>query len=96
MAIFVSSETTDVGIEEYDRYKGVMEMMPYAKAISAKSHDFDSEGNETHTDYMKMLQIIKDAGYQGYIGIEYEGEVLADAGIKATRDLLIKAGAMVG
>jgi sugar phosphate isomerase/epimerase len=83
-------------IEEYDRYKGVIEMMPYAKAISAKSHDFDSEGNETHTDYVKMLQIVKDAGYRGYIGIEYEGEVLdADAGIKATRELLRMAGAMV-
>ena len=83
-------------IEEYDRYQGVQEMMPFAKAISAKSHDFDTEGMETQTDYVKMLQIIKDAGYQGYIGIEYEGEVLdAATGIKATRDLLIKAGTMV-
>jgi len=83
-------------IEEYDRYKGVQEMMPYAKAISAKSHDFDKDGMETQTDYVKMLQIIKDASYRGYIGIEYEGEVLdANAGVKATRDLLIKAGAMV-
>ena len=83
-------------IEEYDRYKGVMEMMPYAKAISAKSHDFDKEGMETQTDYVKMLQIVKDAGYRGYIGIEYEGEILeAATGIMATRDLLIKAGAMV-
>ena len=72
-------------------------MMPYAKAISAKSFDFDTEGIETQTDYVKMLQIIKDAGYQDYIGIEYEGEVLAAAaGIKTTRDWLIKAGAMVG
>lgn len=80
-------------IEEYDRYQGVKEMMPYAKAISAKSHDFDSKGNEVHTDYVKMLKIIKDAGYRGFVGIEYEGEVLdAKSGIKATKDLLIKAG----
>lgn len=83
-------------IEEYDRYQGVQEMMPFAKAISAKSHDFDKKGMETQTDYVKMLQIIKDAGYRGYIGIEYEGEILdAAAGIKATRDLLRKAGGMV-
>lgn len=78
--------------EEYDRYKGVRELMPYAKAVSAKSHDFDSEGNETRTDYVKMLQIVKDAGYTGYIGVEYEGSELdEEAGILATRDLMLKA-----
>jgi len=80
-------------IEEYDRYKGVTEMMPYAKAVSAKAHDFDEMGNETHTDYMKMMQIVKDHGYKGYVGIEYEGNSLdAEAGIIKTRDLLIKVG----
>lgn len=83
--------------EEYDRYKGVAEMMPYAKAVSAKSHDFDAEGNEIHTDYMKMLKIVKDAGFTGYIGVEYEGsELPADEGIKATRDLLMKVGKALG
>lgn len=83
-------------VEEYDRYKGVMEMMPYAKGVSAKSHDFDTDGNEINTDFTKVLQIVKDAGYRGYIGIEYEGKKLsADEGIKATKALLIKAGAAV-
>ena len=78
--------------EEYDRYKGVRELMPFAKAVSAKSHDFDAAGNETSTDYVKMLQIVKDAGYTGYIGVEYEGRELGEvAGIKATRDLMLKA-----
>jgi len=68
-------------------------MMPYAKAVSAKAHDFDEMGNETHTDYMKMMQIVKDHGYKGYVGIEYEGNSLdAEAGIIKTRDLLIKVG----
>jgi len=80
-------------VEEYDRYKGVMEMMPYAKGVSAKSHDFDADGNETKTDFSKMLKIVKDAGYRGYIGIEYEGSNLsADEGIMATKKLLMKAG----
>jgi len=79
--------------EAYDRYQGVRELMPYAKAVSAKSHDFDAEGNESNTDYVKMLQIVKDAGYTGYIGVEYEGSELGEvAGIKATRDLLLKVG----
>lgn len=83
-------------VEEYDRYKGVMEMMPYAKGVSAKSHEFDKDGNEIHTDFTKVLQIVKDAGYRGYIGIEYEGQKLsADEGIKATKALLMKAGAAV-
>ena len=80
------------GDEEYDRYKGVEELMPYAKAVSAKSHDFDEEGNETKTDYMKMLQIVKDAGYRGYVGIEYEGGKLDEfAGVAATKALLERA-----
>jgi len=73
----------------YDRYKGVGEMMPFAKAVSAKSHDFDDEGNETHTDYPRMLKIVTDAGYHGRIGIEYEGEELGEyEGIRATKALL--------
>lgn len=78
--------------EEYDRYQGVEELMPHAKAVSAKSHDFNSQGNETNTDYVRMLQIVKDAGYTGFIGVEYEGSELSEEeGILATRDLLIKA-----
>jgi sugar phosphate isomerase/epimerase len=75
--------------KEYDRYKGVKEMMPYAKGVSAKSHDFDDKGNETHTDYTKMLAIVLDAGYRGYLGIEYEGGKMSEpAGIRATKKLL--------
>ena len=77
--------------QEYDRYKGVDELMPFAKAVSAKSHDFDAEGNETKTDYYKMLEIVLKHGYHGYLGVEYEGSRLSEVdGIKATRDLLIK------
>ncbi|RMF24150.1 MAG: sugar phosphate isomerase/epimerase [Bacteroidetes bacterium] len=84
-------------IEEYDRYKGVEELMPWAKGVSAKSHDFDENGNEIHTDYMRMLKIVKDAGYRGYIGIEYEGQELSeDEGIKATKALLERVGQALG
>jgi sugar phosphate isomerase/epimerase len=79
------------GEEWYDRYKGVEELMPYAKAVSAKSHDFDSQGNEINTDYYKMMNIVLGAGYNGYVGIEYEGNELDEmAGIQATKDLLEK------
>ena len=77
------------GGEVYDRYVGVEELMPWAKGVSAKSHDFDEEGNETQTDYLRMLKIVLDAGYEGYVGIEYEGSVLSERdGIIATRRLL--------
>jgi hypothetical protein len=63
--------------------------MPFAKAVSAKSHDFDELGNETHTDYYKMMKIVLDAGYKGYVGIEYEGSKLSEKdGILATKNLL--------
>ena len=75
--------------EEYYRYKGVTELMPFAKGVSAKSHDFDAEGNETKTDYVRMMKIVADAGYSGYVGIEYEGKQMGEMeGIAATKKLL--------
>lgn len=77
--------------EEYDKYKGIAELMPYAKAVSAKSNDFDEEGNAIDIDYARILQMVKDAGYTGYIGVEYEGSILnEEAGIKATKNLMLK------
>ena len=77
----------------YDFYKGVEEMMPKAFAVSAKSNDFDENGDEKTIDYMRMMKIVKSFGYTGYIGVEYEGNRLSEEeGIKATRDLLIKIG----
>lgn len=75
----------------YDRYLGTEELMPYAHAVSAKSYDFDDEGNETTIDYKRMMKIVKRSGYQGYVGIEYEGNRLGeDDGIIATKKLLEK------
>ena len=75
----------------YDRYLGVKELMPYAKAVSAKSNDFNSDGEETNTDYYKMMNIVLSEGYSGYVGIEYEGRSLDEmSGIRATKKLLEK------
>lgn len=75
--------------EMYDRYKGVAELMPYAKAVSAKSHDFDERGEEIHTDYHKMMKIVLDAKYKSFVGIEYEGSNMSERdGIRATKKLL--------
>jgi len=76
--------------EEYDRYRGVDELMPFARGVSAKSHDFDEKGQEVHTDYGRMLEIVVvKHGYHGFLGIEYEGEKLSeDDGIRATLSLL--------
>ena len=79
--------------EAYDIYKGISEMMPRAFGVSAKSYDFNSEGFETSIDYNKMLKIVKDQNYKGFIGVEYEGNRLSEIeGIKATKDLLVKIG----
>lgn len=75
--------------QEVDRYEAVKAMMPYAKAVSAKSYDFDEAGNETKIDYDRMMAIVLAAGYNGYVGIEYEGGRLREEeGIIATRKLL--------
>jgi sugar phosphate isomerase/epimerase len=83
--------------EMYDVYKGVEELMPFAKAVSAKSHNFDQDGNETGIDYIKMLQIVKDAGYTGYIGVEYEGDEMGEMeGIMATKALMLRSVSELG
>tara|TARA_B100000029_G_C17604026_1_gene966765 strand:+ start:5220 stop:6122 length:903 start_codon:yes stop_codon:yes gene_type:complete len=75
----------------YDRYIGVRELMPFAKAVSAKSHEFDQNGNEMHTDYYRMMKIVLDSGYSGYVGIEYEGSNHSESeGIMLTKKLLEK------
>ena len=92
----VPSDYTKGCAEMYDMYKGVEELMPFAKAVSAKSHNFDEAGNETEIDYGKMLQIVKAAGYSGFIGVEYEGSELGEEdGIIATRDLIIREAKML-
>jgi L-ribulose-5-phosphate 3-epimerase len=74
---------------EYDRYQGVKDMMPFAKAVSAKSHDFDAEGNETTKDYRRLMRTVLDAGYHKWVGIEYEGDRLPERdGIRLTKELL--------
>lgn len=78
-------------VKEYDRYQGVQELMPYAKAVSAKSYAFDKVGEETTISYSKMLQIVGEAGYTGFVGVEYEGDELGEeAGILATKELLLQ------
>jgi L-ribulose-5-phosphate 3-epimerase len=73
----------------YDRYLGVAEMMPWAKAVSAKSNDFNDRGEEVHTDFARMMRIVRDAGYSGHIGIEYEGASLEEVeGVRKTKALL--------
>jgi L-ribulose-5-phosphate 3-epimerase len=77
------------GGEVYDRYVGVAELMPYAKAVSAKSHDFDADGDEVAMDYRRLMKIVTDAGYRSWVGIEYEGSRLSERdGIAATLRLL--------
>ncbi len=93
-------------LEEYDRYKGIAELMPYAKGIHAKTHLFDANGNDTETDFVKMFRIIKDSGFTGWVSVEYEGGLFKmykqdsgylddDQGVMATKKLVEKAAATV-
>ena len=76
-------------IKEYDRYTGLADLMPYAKSLSVKSFDFDENGNETSMDYKRLFEIVQKANYQGYLGLEFEGDKLQSIeGIKKTRALV--------
>jgi len=82
--------------EVYDRYQGVSETLPFAQGVSAKSYAFNEQGEETIIDYAKMLKLVKESGFSGYIGIEYEGAPLSEPdGIWATKALLEKTWAQV-
>lgn len=76
-------------VEQYDVYKATEELMPYAKGVSAKTFDFDHEGNEVNYDYTRLFTIIKESGFSGYVGVEYEGDGLSpEEGIRKTKALL--------
>jgi sugar phosphate isomerase/epimerase len=105
-------ETNDIAgymktkcLEEYDKYKGITELMPFAKGVHAKSHVFTAAGDDAETDFYKMFKIIKDSGFNGWVSIEYEGGLLKMyskdakylddyAGVTATKNLVEKAGKM--
>ncbi len=90
---FCIEKSGDKCINEYDRYEGVKQLMPYAHSVSAKTYNFNEAGEETLIDYRRMMKLVREAGYNGYVGVEYEGNDMADdAGIKATQALLIKVG----
>jgi len=91
-------------LEQYDLYKGVEELMPFAKGVSAKTHKFKPNGDEAEMDFTRLFNIIKKSGFKGYVGIEYEGGLmrtmgkdesylLNDEGVMATKKLLEKVGA---
>lgn len=82
----------DTCYEEYDKYRGVTELMPFAKGVSAKVMDFTPAGECAETDYERMMKIVKDAGFKGYIGIESSVKLMEDEvdAIKKTKALIEK------
>lgn len=85
-----------VCLEEYDRYVGMKELLPYAKAVSAKSYNFSEKGDDTLIDYHRIMKMVKESGYNGFVGVEYEGNIMSeDKGIELTRDLLIRVGKQI-
>jgi sugar phosphate isomerase/epimerase len=93
---FCIERSADGCANAYDRYQGMKDLMPYAKGVSAKSHEFDEAGNEVSSDFLKIMKIVKESGFKGYVGIEYEGTQLSeDEGIKATKALLEKVFAQL-
>jgi len=78
-------------INEYDKYQGMTQLMPYAKAVSAKSYDFDSNGEESTIDFKRIIDITKEFNYDGYYGVEFEGLNLGENdGVIKTKKLLEK------
>ena len=90
---FCMERKGDTCVNEYDRYKGMEQLLVYAKSVSAKSNIFNAQGSEKNIDYYKIMKMVKEAGYTGFVGVEYEGNNEdEERGIQLTRDLLIKVG----
>lgn len=84
-------------IDAYDKYQGMKDLMPYAKAVSAKSNNFGDDGEEIDIDYERVMRIVLDNGYEGFVGVEYEGKRMTEEeGIIATRDLIKKVLEKIG
>lgn len=90
---FCIERNKDKCINEYDRYRGMEQLLVFAKAVSAKSNLFDDNGNEKNIDYYRIMKLVKEVGYTGFVGVEFEGDAeVEEKGIQQTRDLLIKVG----
>lgn len=77
--------------DEYDRYKGIAEMLPFAKGVSAKTYDFDANGEQPLMDYKRLINLVKQSGFKGYIGIEFEGKNGdEEQGVRKTKALIEK------
>lgn len=74
----------------YDKYQGVKDMLPWAKAICAKVHKIKPDGEAAQTDFERMLKIVKEGGFRGYVGIEFEGGADPVAGVLGTKRLIEK------
>jgi sugar phosphate isomerase/epimerase len=86
---FGNFEKDKQGKYTIDIYDAIARMMPYAKGVSAKSYNFNEQGKETVLDYARIMKIVTDSGYHGFVGIEYEGSRLSEPeGIRATKKLL--------
>ena len=81
---------------KYDRYKGMKELLPYAKGVSAKCYNFNDKGYETTIDFERMLRLVKKAKYKGHIGIEFEGKEMPEVnGVMACKNLMKKLGGKI-
>ncbi|MEL7361735.1 MAG: sugar phosphate isomerase/epimerase family protein [Bacteroidota bacterium] len=73
----------------YDRLQGLLDLAPYTRGISAKTHAFTDEGRETTIDYVASMKVFLDHGFAGFASAEYEGSALSEyEGTQATIALL--------
>ncbi len=78
------------GGKTYDNYLGMHELMPYAKAVSAKCHNFNADGSHKETDFGRIMRIVLAHGYRGYVGVEFEGGGDKATGVRKGMELLQK------
>ena len=74
--------------DPYDKLKMVA---PRASFVQAKTYYGGGEWYSLELDYDRIVKILKDVNYHGYISIEFEGKEEAKSGVRKSVELLRKA-----
>ena len=81
----------DTGNFLEDPYKKLELIAPYTSFVQAKTYYGGGEWYTLDLDYKRIMTILKNVNYQGYISLEFEGKENAITGVTKSIDMLRKA-----
>jgi sugar phosphate isomerase/epimerase len=80
----------DTGNFLEDTYNSLRKIAPYTILVHVKTYYGGGVWYELDLDYAKILEILEEARYRGYLSIEFEGKEDPIVGVDRTRQLLVR------